>query len=124
MLLADAIHGRIRSLDVVVQLQIPDDANRAHVIGPAKVKDLLDHLVRRLIRMIVRALPATREPGFAELAVSIAPQIERGPRDSEAPACRVDVAVLLGVLEDSLLTLDLSLIFGDLDPLGHPPSSS
>jgi hypothetical protein len=70
---ADSIHGRIRSLDVMVPLQISDDANRAHVIGPAKVKDLLDHLVGRLIRMIVRALPATCEPGFAELAVPVSP---------------------------------------------------
>jgi hypothetical protein len=124
MLLADAIHGRIRRLDVVVPLQVPDDANRAHVIGPAKVRDLIDHLVGRLVRMIVRALPATCEPGFVELPVSVSPQVERRSRDAEAPACRVDVAVLLGVLEDSLLTLDLSLIFGHLDPLGHPPSSS
>ena len=69
MLLADAIHGRIRSLDVMVPLQIPDDANRAQVIGTAKVKDLLDPLVGRLIRMIVRALPATCEPGFADVAI-------------------------------------------------------
>jgi hypothetical protein len=44
-------------------------------------------------------------------------------RQLQAPAAQVD-AELLRLLEDSLLTLDLSLIFGHLDPLGHPPSSS
>ena len=123
MLLADAIHGRIRSLDVVVPLQVPDDPDRTHVIRPTKVKDLLDHLVGRLIRMIVRALPPTREAGFAALAVPVSPEVEGRSRDSKAPACRVDVAVLLRVLEDSPLTPDFSLIVGHLNPLGQPLSA-
>ena len=34
MALADAVHGRVGRLDVVIALQVPDDANRAHVVRP------------------------------------------------------------------------------------------
>jgi hypothetical protein len=121
--LADAVHGRVGSLDVVIALQVPDDANGTHVIRPPKGKDLFDHLIRRLVRMIMRTVLAPREPGFAKLAVPVSPQVESRPRDSEAPAGRVDVPVLLRVLEHSLLAPDFSLIFGQLDPLGHPLSA-
>jgi len=83
------------------------------------VQDLLDDLVRCLVRMIVRTVLTTREPGFAELAVSISPEVERRSRDPEPSACPMDVADLLGVLQDSLLTPDFPLIFGHLDPLCH-----
>jgi len=43
---------------------------------------------------------AAREPGFAEFAVLVSPQMECGPRDFEAAAGRVDVAELLRVLGD------------------------
>ncbi len=105
-------------------MQIPDDANWAHVLRPTQVKDLLDDLIGCLVRVIVRAAPATRESSFAELAVPVSPEIEGRSRDSEAAACRIDVAELLRVLEDSLLTSDFSLIFGPLDPLGQPLPSS
>ena len=120
---SDAVHRRIRSLDVEVALEIPDDANRSHRVRPTEVQDLLDHLVGRLVRVVVGASPSPRKSGFAELSLSVSPQIERGPRDSEAPACRVDVAVLLRVLEDSPFAPYFSLIFGHLDPLGQPLSS-
>jgi hypothetical protein len=124
MFLADSVDRGIRGLDVEVALQVPDDANRAHVVGPAKVKDLLDHLVGSLVRVVVVAPHSTREPGFAVLAIAVSPEVEGRSRDSETAACRVDVAVLLRVLEDSLLTPDFSLLFGHLDPLGHPVPSS
>ena len=87
------------------------------------MQDLLDYLIRRLVRVVVVALPSARESGFAELSVSVSPQLERGPRDPEAAACRVDVAELLGVLENSLLPPNFSFLFGHLDPLGCPLSS-
>ena len=75
----------------MVALQVPDDANRTHVIRPAKVQDLLDDLVRCLVRMIVRTVLTTREPGFAELAVSISPEVERRSRNPEPSTCPIDV---------------------------------
>ena len=60
MPLAHAIHGCVRGLDVVVALKVPNDANRSHVIGPAQVQDLLNHLIGRLVRVVVMAAtPAT-----------------------------------------------------------------
>ena len=87
------------------------------------MKDLLDHLVGRLARMIVRALPATCESGFAALAVAASPEVEGRSRDPKTPAGRVDVAVLLRVLDDSPLPPEFPLIFDHLDPLGQPLSS-
>ena len=72
---------------------------------------------------VVEVAFATCEPGFTEFAVSVSPEIEGRSRDSEAVASRLDVANLLRVLEDSLLSSDFSLIFGHLDPLGQPLSS-
>jgi hypothetical protein len=39
------------------------------------------------------------------------------------PASSLDVAILLGVLDDSLLSIDFSLILGHFDPPVHPVSS-
>jgi hypothetical protein len=64
------------------------------------------------------------EPGFAELAVSVSPEVERRSRNPEPSACPMDVADLLRVFQDPLLTPDFPLIFGHLDPLGHPLPSS
>jgi|ETNmetMinimDraft_25_1059894.scaffolds.fasta_scaffold13283_4 hypothetical protein len=74
--------------------------------------------------MVVEVASATCEPGFAELTVAVSPETEGRPRDSEAVASRLDVANLLRVLEDSLLTSGFSSIFGHLDPLGHSLPSS
>ena len=77
MPLADPIDRCIRSLDVVIALQIPNDPNRVHVIGPPQVQDLLNNLVGSLVRMVVGVALATREPGFAELAIPVSPEVER-----------------------------------------------
>ncbi len=44
-------------------------------------------------------------------------------RDPEAPARRIDVAVLLRVLNNPLLSFNFSLKLGHFDPPVHPVSS-
>jgi plasmid stabilization system protein ParE len=61
-----------------------------------------------------------REDLVAELSISGSPEVERRPRDAEVPASLVDVPHALGVLEDSLLPMNLSLLVGHTDLLGHP----
>ena len=124
MLLADAIHGRIRRLDVVVPLQVPDDANGAHMVRPAKVENLLDHLVGRLVRVTKGLRSLARESGFAELAVARSPEIERRSRNAKASTGDGVVANSLRVVQDPLLTPDLPLFLGHLDPFAHSPPSS
>ena len=93
------------------------------MVCPAQVKDLLDSLIGRLVRVVVAAGPATREPGFAELLVSVSPEVESRSRDSESATRRIVVANLLRVLQDPFLAPNFSLLFGHLDPLGYPLSS-
>ena len=66
----------------------------------------------------VTGVPAL-EPLVAELSISGSPQVERRPRDAEVPAGLVDVPHALGVLEDSPLPMNLSLLVGPTDLLGH-----
>ena len=51
----DSVHRGIGSLDVVVRLEIPHDPDLPHVIGPTQRKELLEHVIRRLVRVVVRA---------------------------------------------------------------------
>jgi hypothetical protein len=76
MPLADAVNGGVGRLDVVIALQVPDDANRPHVVCPTQVKDFLDDVIGCLVRVVVRTAPAARESGFAELAVPVSPEVE------------------------------------------------
>ena len=117
--LADPIDGCVRGLDAVVALEVPDDAQRPHVVRPPQVEDLLHDLFGRLVRVVVGTAPPALQTLVAELAVSTPPQLERRSRDPEVPACLVDVARALDVLEDSLLPMDLSLLVGHADPPGH-----
>ena len=81
-------------------------------------EDLLPDLVGGLVRVVVMtAKSPTLQPFIARLTISVSPQIEGRPRDSEVPACSADMADLLRVLDDSLLASDFSLNFGHLDPL-------
>jgi hypothetical protein len=119
--IAGTIRRRVGRLDVVVALEMPDDPDRSHVIGPTQVQDLLDDFTRRLVRMVMRAAFAAVQPLVAELAISVSLDIEPGSCDPRISACLVDVSDSLGVLLDSLLALNLSLISGHLDLLGHHP---
>jgi hypothetical protein len=80
MALADAIHGRVGRLDVVVPLQISGDPNRTGVARRVQVSNLFDRLIRRLARMIVGTVLAPREPRFAKLAIPVSPQVESEKR--------------------------------------------
>jgi hypothetical protein len=55
MSLAHAIDGCVGSSDVMVSLQVPNDAYRPHVVRAAEIQDLLDDLVRSLVGMVVVA---------------------------------------------------------------------
>jgi hypothetical protein len=70
----------------------------------SRSKDLFDHIIRGLVAAIVGAAPSAN-------------------CDSEVPASPADVADLLSVLNDSLLSTDLTLILGHLDPPDYPPPS-
>jgi hypothetical protein len=54
-----------------------------------------------------------------ELAVSDSPQIERRPRNPEVSASLPDVPDPLGVIDDSLLSMGLSLFVGHTDLRDH-----
>jgi len=116
---ADPIDGRVGRPDAVVAMQVPDDTNRPHVVGPAQVQDLLHHLIGRLVRVVVGAASAASEPFLTEFAIPIPPQVEGRSCNPEVSAGLIDVPDALGVLEDSLLSMDLSLIVGHSDLLGH-----
>jgi hypothetical protein len=83
------------------------------------MQDLFDDLIGRLVGVIVRAAPSAFQALVTELSISVSPYIERRSRDSEVPACLVDVSDSLRVFENPLLTVNFSLIFGHLDLLGH-----
>ncbi len=74
--------------------------------------------------MIVRAGSLARQAFIAVLTIPISPEIEGRSGDNEAPARSSHVAELFSVFNDSLLTLDLSLILGHLDPLRNVVSQS
>jgi hypothetical protein len=77
MPLADPIDRCIRSLDVVIALQIPDDSDRSHVVGPAQVQDLFNDLIRRLVGGLVRTAASAFQPLVTKFAISVSPFIER-----------------------------------------------
>jgi hypothetical protein len=59
---AFSVHRRIGGLDVVLALQIPNDPNRAHVIGPTQMQNLFHHIFGGLVRVVVgAAASATRQ---------------------------------------------------------------
>ena len=108
----------------MVSLQIPDDANRAYMVRPAKVENLLDPLVRRFVRVVMGLRSLARESGFAELALARSPEIERRSRDAKASTGEAVVANSFRLVQDPLLKPDLPLFLGHLDPLAHSPPSS
>ena len=73
------------------------------------MQDLVDDIIGRLVRVVMGAAPPALQPLVAELSISGSPQIERRPRDAEVPAGLVDVPCALGVLEDSLLAMNLAV---------------
>ncbi len=84
------------------------------------MQDLLHDFVGGLVRVVVvTAKPPSLQPFIARLAITVTPQIEGRPRDSEVPAGPADVADLLRVFDNSLLASDFSLNLGHLDPLRH-----
>jgi hypothetical protein len=83
------------------------------------MQDLLNHLIGCLVGMLVRAAASGFQALVAELAISVSPYIKRRSRDSEVPACLVDVSDSLCVFEDSLFSMNFSLIAVHLDLLGH-----
>ena len=97
--------GAVRSLDLPIELRCPRlDVNVFH----AQVRDVPMEKSLELV---------------AGLTVPTPPETEGLSRDPEAPARFPDVAVVLCVLEDPLLSPDFSLIFGHFDPPGCPVSS-
>ena len=56
---------------------------------------------------------------LTELTIPIPPQVEGRSRNPEVSAGLVDVPDALGVLKDSLLSMDLSLIVGHPDLLSQ-----
>jgi len=109
---ADPIDGGVGGLDIEVALQVPHDAHRPHVVRAAQMQDLVDDPIGRLVRVVMGAAPPTLQPLVAELSISGSPEVKRRPRDAEVPAGLVDVPYALGVLEDSLLPMNLSLLVG------------
>ncbi len=83
------------------------------------MQDLFNDLIGRLVGVIVRAAASAFQALVAEFAISVSPFIERRPRDAEVTASLVDVSDSLRVLENALLAMNFSLIFGHLDLLGH-----
>jgi hypothetical protein len=119
MPLADPIDGRVGRPDTVVAMQVPDDTNRPHVVGSAQVQDLFHHHIGRFVRVVVGATSAASESLLTELAIPIPPQVEGRSRNPKVSAGLVDVPDALGVLKDSLLSMNLSLVVRPSDLLGH-----
>ena len=97
MPLADPIDGRVGCLDVVVALQVPDNAYRPHVVGPAQVQNLVHDLISRFVRVIVGAAPPTSQPLLAEFTISVPPEVagrSRDPEVSESTAGGRDVVAM------------------------------
>jgi hypothetical protein len=85
------------------------------------VKDLIYDLVGRLVGMVVRPASPAFQTLVTELPISVSPQIECRSCNPEISASLIDVSDPLRVLEDPLLAVNLSLIVGHLDLLGHHP---
>jgi hypothetical protein len=83
------------------------------------VQDLFNHLVGRFVRGVVGAASPASEPLLTELAIPIPPQVEGRSCNPEGSAGLVDVPDALSVLKDTLLSVNLSLIVGHSDLLGH-----
>jgi hypothetical protein len=69
--------------------------------------------------VVVGAASPASEPLLTELAIPVPPQVERRSCNPEVLAGLVDVPDALGVLKDSLLSMNLSLFVGHSDLLGH-----
>jgi hypothetical protein len=78
--------------------------------------------------VVVGAASPASEPLLTELAIPVPPQVERRSCNPEVSAGLVDVPDALGVLKDSLLSMNLkdsllsmnlSLFVGHSDLLGH-----
>ena len=63
MPLADPVNAGVRCLDVVIPLQIPDDALRPHVVCPAQVQEFFNDLFGRFVRVVLGAAPSARHGG-------------------------------------------------------------
>jgi hypothetical protein len=70
-------------------------------------------------KSVVGATSTASEPLLTELAIPIPPQVEGRSCNPKASAGLVDVPDALGVLKDSLLSMNLSLVVRHSDLLGH-----
>ena len=69
------------------------------------------------------AEPPALQPFIAGFTVPIPPEVKGGSRDSKAPTRCLNAAILLGALNNPLLSSDFSLILSHFDPPVHPVSS-
>jgi len=103
---------------VTVESRDSVSEDRPHVVRAAQVQDLFNHLVRRLVRVVVGAPSPASQSLLTKLAIPLPPQIEGRSRNPEVSAGLIDVPDPFGVLNDSLLSMNLSLIVGHSDLLG------
>ena len=123
---ADPIERRIRGLGVVVALQVPDRSESAPCDRPDAGAGSSPSHHRGYDWDGCgggRACDSSGPPLPSRLTLPISPKAGGRSCNPEAPTSPADVADLLGVLSDPLLSPDLTLIFGHLDPPDCPPSS-
>ena len=82
----NAGNGRVRHLDIVVALQIPNDPNWAEVVLAAKVQSLFLALRRRSIGVPLWDRRRIHEPCFDTVRIGLPPSIESRSRSSKIPA--------------------------------------
>lgn len=120
----DSVDGCIRGLDLMVALEVPDDADWPHVVGTAQVKDPIYDFLRILVWVVMANRPAADQSLLPEFSVSTSPDVEGRSGDSEVAAGLSDVPDLLCTLKNSLLSSNFPLLVGHSDPLCRCQSRS
>lgn len=82
----DSTDAGFRDFDGVVAREIPDDPDRAEVIGFAQMKDFVDDLKRRPVGGVLWDRLGVDKTGFAKLSVGSAPAVEARPANAEVSA--------------------------------------
>ena len=102
----------IRYLDVVIARQIPDDPYGAEVILAPEMENLLLDFDRRPIGMPLRDRRAVHQARFTVLSIGLAPAVETASANAEISTRLRDVTGHFGMMQNTKLTRDLTLILG------------
>ena len=72
----DPIHAGAGNTDRVIAFQVPNDANRTHVVCSAQMQDFLYHFWWRLVRHLMRDGLLLNQPRIALRLIGSSPQVE------------------------------------------------